>query len=45
MDRVAPTNIEGINLRGTFDFPVEKFAHRILPNSVNFKDFGRRRIA
>lgn len=43
--RVAPTNIEGINLRGTFDFPVEKFAQRILPSSVNLKDLGKRRIA
>lgn len=31
--RVAPTNIEGINLRGTFDFPVDKYAQRILPSS------------
>jgi hypothetical protein len=30
--RVAPTNLEGINLRGTFDFPVEKYAERILPS-------------
>ena len=32
--RVAPTNIEGINLRGTFDFPVEKYAARILPSTA-----------
>lgn len=32
--RVAPTNLEGINLRGTFDFPVEKYAERILPSTV-----------
>lgn len=32
--RVAPTNLDGINLRGTFDFPVEKFAERILPSTV-----------
>jgi predicted component of viral defense system (DUF524 family) len=43
--RIAPTNIEGVNLRGTFDFPVEKFAQRILPRSVNLKDLGKRRIA
>ncbi len=43
--RIAPTNIEGINLRGTFDFPVEKFALRILPSSVDVRDLGRRRIA
>lgn len=43
--RIAPTNIEGVNLRGTFDFPVEKFAKRILPSSVDVRDLGRRRIA
>lgn len=43
--RVAPTNIEGINLRGTLDFPVEKFAQRILPSSVHLKDLGKRRTA
>ena len=32
--RIAPTNIEGINPRGTYDFPVEKYAERILPSSV-----------
>lgn len=30
--RVAPTNVEGINLRGTYDFPVERYAERILPS-------------
>lgn len=29
--RIAPTHLEGINLRGTFDFPVARYAHRILP--------------
>ena len=43
--RIAPTNIEGINLRGTFDFPVERFAQRILPSSVDLKDLGKRRMA
>lgn len=32
--RIAPTGIEDINLRGTFDFPVEKYAARLLPSSV-----------
>jgi hypothetical protein len=32
--RVAPTNIEGVNLRGTFDFPVDRYAQRILPSSI-----------
>lgn len=32
---VAPTNVEGINLRGTCDFPVEKYAECILPSSAD----------
>jgi len=32
--QIAPTNLEGINLRGTFDFPVADFASRILPGSL-----------
>ena len=32
--RVAPTNIEGINLRGTFDFPLADYVARILPSIV-----------
>ncbi len=32
--RVAPTNVEGINMRGMFDFPVAKYAERILPSSA-----------
>ena len=31
--RVASTNLEGINLHGAFDFPVDKYAERTLPNS------------
>ncbi|MDR8939468.1 transposase [Burkholderia pseudomultivorans] len=30
--RIAPTHIEGINLRGTFNFPVSLYAKRILPS-------------
>ncbi|CAG9268124.1 hypothetical protein PUN4_550174 [Paraburkholderia unamae] len=30
--RIAPTRLEGINLRGTFNFPVARYAHRILPS-------------
>lgn len=30
--RIAPTHIEGINLRGTFNFPVALCAKRILPS-------------
>ena len=32
--RIAPTNLEGINLRGTFDFPLADYAQRILPTST-----------
>ncbi len=32
--RIAPTNIEGINLRGTFDFPLADYVARILPSIV-----------
>lgn len=30
--RLAPTNVEGINLCGTYDFPVVRYAERILPS-------------
>ncbi len=30
--RIAPTYLEGINLRGTFNFPVARYAWRILPS-------------
>jgi hypothetical protein len=30
--RIAPTHLEGINLRGTFNFPVARYARRILPS-------------
>ncbi|WP_433705471.1 Tn3 family transposase [Paraburkholderia sacchari] len=30
--RIAPTHLEGINLRGTFNFPLARYAHRILPS-------------
>ena len=32
--RVAPTRTEGINLRGIFRFPVERYAAKLLPSSV-----------
>ena len=34
LQRIAPTNVEGINLRGTLDFAVEKYAERILPSTA-----------
>lgn len=30
--RIAPTHLEGINLRGTFIFPVGRYASRLLPS-------------
>ena len=35
--RIAPTHIEGINLRGVFRFPVEEYAEQLLPSSFNEK--------
>ncbi len=32
--RIAPTYLEGINLRGTFEFPVADYAHRLMPSLV-----------
>jgi len=39
--RIAPTNVEGINLRGTFDFPVQKYAQRLLPSSAGISGMLR----
>jgi hypothetical protein len=30
--RIAPTRLEGINLRGVFRFPVERYAAQLLPS-------------
>jgi hypothetical protein len=30
--KIAPTGIEGINLRGVFRFPIERYADQILPS-------------
>jgi hypothetical protein len=35
--RIAPTRIEGINLRGVFRFPIERFAAQILPSASTAK--------
>ena len=35
--RIAPTRTEGINLRGVFRFPVERYAEKILPSSATEK--------
>lgn len=31
---IGPTHIEGINLRGTFEFPIARYAHRLMPTSA-----------
>jgi hypothetical protein len=38
-------NIEGIDMRGTLGFPVEKYAERILPSSVVAMGTSRSRPA
>jgi hypothetical protein len=35
--RVAPTRTEGINLRGVFRFPIERFTDQLLPSSRGLK--------
>jgi hypothetical protein len=35
--RVAPTRLEGINLRGVFRFPLERYAQQILPSQTAAK--------
>lgn len=29
---IAPTSLEGVNLRGTFDFPIADYVHRLMPS-------------
>jgi hypothetical protein len=41
--RIAPTRTEGINLRGIFRFPVERYVDKILP-SVATKTASRKRV-
>jgi hypothetical protein len=35
--RVAATRTEGINLRGVFRFPIERFTEHVLPSSKGLK--------
>jgi predicted DNA-binding ribbon-helix-helix protein len=30
--KIAPTRLEGINLRGVFRFPIERYSHQLLPS-------------
>ncbi|MEM5316954.1 hypothetical protein [Paraburkholderia sp. JHI869] len=40
--RIAPTHLERINLRGTFDFPIERYAHHLLPSVADLNAKQRR---
>ncbi|CAE6850290.1 hypothetical protein R75461_07438 [Paraburkholderia nemoris] len=31
---IAPISLEDINLRGTFDFPIADYVHRLMPSLV-----------
>jgi TnpA family transposase len=42
--RIAPTHLESINLRGTFDFPIERYARHLLP-SVSELNEKQQRLA
>ncbi len=35
--RIAPTRLEGINLRGVFRFPIERYANQLLPSQTAAK--------
>ena len=35
--KIAPTRLQGINLRGVFRFPVERYASEILPSQTEAK--------
>ena len=35
--RIAPTRLEGINLRGVFRFPIERYAAQLLPSQTAAK--------
>ncbi|VTU45596.1 Transposase, TnpA family (plasmid) [Variovorax sp. SRS16] len=37
MGRIAPTRLEGINLRGVFRFPIERYADQLLPSQTAAK--------
>ena len=39
--RIAPTRLEGINLRGVFRFPLERYARQILPSQIAAKTSAR----
>jgi hypothetical protein len=40
--RIAPTHLESINLRGTSNFPIERYAHHLLPGVADLHAKQRR---
>lgn len=43
--RIAPTHLEGLNLRGTLEFPLAEYAVRILPSTAVTSSFANKRQA
>lgn len=39
--RIAPTRLDGINLRGVFRFPIERYADKLLPSQTAAKKSAR----
>jgi predicted component of viral defense system (DUF524 family) len=40
--RIAPTHLESIDLRGTFDFPIERYVQHLLPSVADLNARQRR---
>ncbi|WP_414223145.1 Tn3 family transposase [Cupriavidus necator] len=36
--QIAPTRLDGINLRGTIEFPISRYAHWLLPSATTSLD-------
>ena len=36
--QIGPTYLDGINLRGTFEFPIARYAHRLLPSASHLRE-------
>jgi len=37
MGRIAPTRTEGINMRGVFNFAIERYSARLIPSRISSK--------
>ncbi len=42
--QIGPTHLDGINFRGTFEFPIARYAHRLLPSATGPGEQAQRRI-